>query len=304
MGITLFPNNGRDTETLLRKTDLAMYQAKDKGRNSYRFYFSEMNSRVSEWLALDTALHYAPERDELILYYQHKVNLSSNQVAGMEALIRWRHPTLGLVPPLQFIPIAEETGLIISIGNWVLQTACTIEKKWHEAGHQNIQVSVNLSARQFLQEDLVETIEKILTETSFDPHCLELELTESMLQNMDQALLPLQKLFALGIQISIDDFGKGYSSLSYLKQLPITRLKVDQSFVRDIATDPDDAAIVRAIVTMAHHLNLKVTAEGVETGEQLEFLRTLECNEIQGYVFSPPLPLEEVTNILIQKKSL
>jgi EAL domain-containing protein (putative c-di-GMP-specific phosphodiesterase class I) len=304
MGISICPSDGKDVETLLRKTDIAMYQSKEKGRNNYRFYLSEMNTKISEWLSLETALHYAIDRGELFLYYQPKVNLNSRQVIGTEALIRWIHPNLGFVPPVQFIPIAEETGLIESIGKWVLFEACTTGKAWQDAGYKDIQVSVNLSARQFHQKDLVETVENVLKKTSFDPHSLELELTESMLQNMDLVLSPLQKLFDMGIQISIDDFGTGFSSLSYLKKLPINKVKIDQSFIRDIATDQSDAAIVRAIVTMAHHLNLKVTAEGVETGEQLEFLHALNCDEIQGYVFSPPLPLEEATKILAQKKSL
>ena len=304
MGISICPSDGKDVETLLRKTDIAMYQSKERGRNNYRFYFSEMNTKVSEWLSLDAALHHAVDQDEFSLYYQPRVNLNSGQIVGTEALIRWNHPNLGFVPPLQFIPIAEETGLIEPIGKWVLFTACTTGKAWQDAGYKDIQVSVNLSARQFHQKDLVKTIEKILKKTSFDPHSLELELTESMLMNMDLVLSPLQKLFDMGIQISIDDFGTGFSSLSYLKKLPITKVKIDQSFVREIVTDPSDAAIVRAIVTMAHHLNLKVTAEGVETGEQLEFLHALDCDEIQGYVFSPALPIEKITNLLAQKKSL
>jgi len=301
MGIALCPNDGKDVETLLRKTDIALQQSKTSGRNMYRFYLKEMNTKVSKWLSLETDLHYALEKGELSLYYQPRVDLQSRQIVGTEALIRWNHPKLGFVPPLQFIPLAEETGLIESIGKWVLLTACKTGKEWQDAGYNDIQVSVNLSARQFHQKDFVKTVEDILQQTSFDPHSLELELTESMLMDMDLVLSPLQNLYDMGIQISIDDFGTGFSSLSYLKKLPITKVKIDQSFIREIVTDPSDAAIVRAIVTMAHHLNLKVTAEGVETGEQLEFLHALDCDEIQGYVFNPALPIEKITKLLAQK---
>lgn len=304
IGISICPNDGSDAESLLRKTDIAMYRSKEQGRNHYNFYLAEMNAKISEWLALDQALRYALEREEFQAYYQPMVDLATRRIIGMEALIRWRHPELGMVPPSHFIPLAEETGLIIPIGRWMLDAVCRQIKVWHAAGFPDLSVSVNLSARQFHQQDIVDTVARSLKDADLDPHFLELELTESMLQNVEKALIPLRALAAMGLRISIDDFGTGYSSLSYLKHFPIQKLKIDRSFIQHITSDSNDAGIVRAVITMAQHLNLKTVAEGVETAEQMEFLRALKCDELQGYFFSPPLPADDATMLLRQPKSL
>lgn len=279
-----------------------MYGAKEQGRNNYQFYLHEMNAKLSEQLALETALHHALERKELFLHFQPQVDLSSRRVIGMEALMRWRNPDRGLVSPAQFIPLAEETGLIVPIGEWGLRTACIQNKAWQAAGFSPIRVAVNLSARQFQQEKLIEMVERVLRETGLDPNCLELELTESMVMKEDEAIIAtLSKLNAMGIHFSIDDFGTGYSSLSYLKRFPIRTLKIDQSFVRNLTTDPQATAIVMAIITLAHSLNMRTLAEAVETEGQLEVLRSLQCGAIQGYWFSRPLPAEEPTKLLAEK---
>ncbi|MFZ5863119.1 MAG: EAL domain-containing protein [Nitrospirota bacterium] len=304
IGISICPDDGTDAESLLRKTDIAMYRSKEQGRNHYNFYLAEMNAKISEWLALDQSLRYGLEREEFLPYYQPLVDLSTRRVIGMEALMRWKHPELGMVSPSQFIPLAEETGLIIPMGRRFLHDVCAQTKRWRAAGHRDLRVSVNLSARQFQQQDIVNTVELALKQADLDPSGLELELTESLLQNVEKALVPLRALAAMGVGISIDDFGTGYSSLSYLKHFPIHKLKIDRSFIQHITTDSNDAGIVRAVVTMAQHLNLKTVAEGVETAEQLEFLRALKCDEIQGYFFSPPLPAEDATMLLAQNRSL
>jgi diguanylate cyclase (GGDEF)-like protein len=304
IGISICPNDGTDGESLLRKTDIAMYRSKEQGRNHYSFYLAEMNAKISEWLALDQALRYAIERDELLVYYQPVVDVPTRQLIAMEALIRWRHPELGMVSPAHFIPLAEETGLIIPIGRWLIRTVCAQTKVWHTAGFRSLSVAVNLSARQFHQPGLVDDIAAALKETDLDPRGLEVELTESMLQDVNQAMRSLQALAAMGIRASIDDFGTGYSSLSCLKHFPIHKLKIDRSFIKNITNDTNDSGIVRAVVTMAQHLNLKTVAEGVETAEQMEFLRALKCDQIQGYYFSPPLPTDEATVLLSQKKPL
>jgi diguanylate cyclase (GGDEF)-like protein/PAS domain S-box-containing protein len=305
IGITLNPNDGEDPETLLKNADAAMYRAKEHGRNNYQFYSSSMNIKVLERLSLETDLHHAMERSEFLLYYQPQVDLRSGQIVGMEALIRWNKSGSGMISPAKFIPVAEETGLILPIGEWVLRVACAQCKAWQEAGLLSTFIAVNLSARQFQQQNMVETVTRILKETVLDPNYLELELTESILMKReDITIKTLQELNAMGIRLSIDDFGTGYSSLSYLKRFPIGKLKIDQSFVRDLVSDPDNAAIVSAIVTLGHSLKLKVIAEAVETVEELKFLRSLECDEIQGYFFSRPLPSEEATKLLMEGKRL
>ena len=305
MGISLFPNDGQDGQTLLKNANAAMYRAKEQGRNHYQHYSPAMNVRTLERLALENSLRHALERKELLLHYQPRVDLETGQIMGVEALLRWQYPNLGLVPPNQFIPLAEETGLIIPIGEWVLRTACQQNKLWQTMGLLPIRVAVNLSPRQFEKKDFVKTVAKVLKDTDLDPHYLELELTESLImKSAETSITTLRQLNAMGIQISIDDFGTGYSSLSYLRRFPIQALKIDQSFVRDITTDPDDSVIVTAMIILAHSLKLKVIAEGVETKEQLDFLRSLKCHEMQGYYFSRPLPEDEVTRLLATGKSL
>ena len=304
-GVVLYPQDGKDVEELLRNANAAMQRAKERGKDSLQFYAPEMNARIGERLDLYGKLRHALERSELLLHYQPQVNLRTGAVVGVEALIRWKHPELGMVSPGRFIPLAEETGLITSIGEWVLRMACAQNRKWQDAGIAPITVAVNLSARQFAQKDLVQNVARVLRETRLEARYLELELTEGMvMHNPAEAIVTLNALRDMGVQLSIDDFGTGYSSLNYLKRFPVHRLKIDQSFVRDITTDADDAAIVRAVISLGHTLNLKVIAEGVETAEQLQFLRLSACDEKQGYYFSKPLPVEDATKMLTDGKSL
>jgi len=305
MGISLFPNDGQDVQTLLKNADAAMYRAKEQGRNHYQHYSPAMNVRTLERLALESSLRHALERKELLLHYQPRVDLDTGQITCVEALLRWQYPDLGIVPPNQFIPLAEETGLIIPIGEWVLRTACQQNKLWQTMGLFPIRVAVNLSPRQFEEKNFIETIATVLKDTGLDPNYLELELTENLLmKNAETSIATLRQLNAMEVQISVDDFGTGYSSLSYLRRFPIHALKIDQSFVRDITTDPDDSVIVTAMIILAHSLKLKVIAEGVETKEQLDFLRSLKCHEMQGYLFSRPLPEDELARLLAIGKSL
>ncbi len=296
IGISVYPNDGLDAQTLVKNADAAMYRAKDLGKNNYQFFKVEMNARAFERLTLENRLRRALERNEFELHYQPQVDLGTGQVVGAEALIRWRHPELGLVSPDRFIPIAEETGLILPIGEWVLRTACAQNKAWQNAGLPPLHVAVNISGRQFRQKNLIGMVELILAETGLRPEHLELEITESVI--MEQAaetIATIGDMRQLGLHLSIDDFGTGYSSLSYLKRFPIDTLKIDRSFVRDITTDQDDAAIVKAVIALAHSLKLLVIAEGVETAEQLGYLREQGCDEIQGFYFSRPLTVEAFT---------
>jgi len=304
IGITLYPFDQDDANTLLKNADAAMYRAKEQGRNNYQFYTSEMNVRALERLSFETNLRQALERDEFILHYQPKVDLVTGNVIGMEALLRWQNPELGLVSPAEFIPLAEETGLIVAIGEWVIRTACKQNKAWQAAGLPFLRISVNLSARQFKEKNIVERVAQALKETGLEARYLELELTESLLQTPETTITPLKELHALGIHLSIDDFGTGYSSLSYLKRFPIDTLKIDRSFVRDITTDADDAAIANAIITMAHSLGMYVVAEGVETGEQLAFLCQRKCDSMQGYYFSKPLPADAFVSLIKEGRRL
>ncbi len=298
IGISLYPDDGTNTQTLIKNADIAMYRAKDLGKNNCQFYTADMNSRAMESITLENALRHALERDELLLHYQPQIDIRSGRIVGVEALVRWQHPEFGLVPPARFIPLAEETDLIIPIGEWVLRTACEQGRRWREQGLPVWRMGVNLSARQFRHKNLLEPIFRILRESGFDPHHLELEITESLLmQGADKTIGILEELDKAGIRLSLDDFGTGYSSLSYLKRFPIDTVKIDRSFVRDIHTDPNDAAITSAIIAMAHSLKLSVIAEGVETQEQLAFLRERECDEYQGYLFSKPLVAEEVERL-------
>ena len=299
IGIALYPYDGEDTDTLLKNADTALYRAKEQGRNNYQLYTPAMNARAFERLALENSLRKALERREFLLHYQPQVQLLSGQITGTEALLRWQHPDLGLVYPAEFIPLAEETGLIVSLGEWVMRTACVQNQAWQRAGLPPMTVAVNLSARQFQHHDLVETVQRILKETEMAAQWLELEITESIaMQNADYTIVVLRELKDMGIQISMDDFGTGYSSLSYLKKFPIDTLKIDQSFVRDLNSDPSDAAIAKAVIVLAHSLKLKVIAEGVETQEQKNFLREHGCDVTQGYLFSNPLPAPLLENLV------
>jgi len=304
VGISLYPNDGEDVENLVKNADTAMSRAKELSK-SYQFFSPEMNAKATKRLVLESSLRRALERQEMLLHYQPRIDLSTGQITGMEALVRWQHPDLGLVPPAEFIPLAEETDVIIPLGEWVLRTACLQSKIWKRDGFRRIPVAVNLSPRQLRHQDLVEVVERVLKETNLDPNHLELELTESvLLENIETTIGTLRQLQKMGIQIAIDDFGTGYSSLSYLKRFPITCLKIDRSFVADIPADPDNAAIVKAIITLAHSLNLKVIAEGVETMKQLEFLRSMGCHEMQGYLFSKPVPADQATPLLAEERHL
>ncbi|WP_229724021.1 putative bifunctional diguanylate cyclase/phosphodiesterase [Oxalicibacterium solurbis] len=299
VGITLYPNDGRDAETLLKHADSAMYKAKELGRNMFQYYSAEMNSTVTDRLELLNRLRQAIPNDELVLHYQPKLNLASGEIIGVEALIRWNSPHSGLVSPGAFIPLAEETGLIIPIGEWVLQTACRRNRAWQDAGYPPVVISVNLSPRQLARGDIVQQVERVLAETGLDAQWLELEITESvMATDVEKSFAMLTELRAMGVRISLDDFGTGYSSLSYLKRFPVDTLKIDQSFVRDIAIDGNSAAIVRAIVSLGHNLNLNVLAEGIETAEQSALLRQNGCNEGQGYLISRPVPEQDFLKLL------
>ncbi len=299
VGISIFPTDGNDITTLFKNADSALYRAKEQGRNNYQYYTEELTTRAMERLAMENSLRHALQRDELVLHYQPQVDLYNGNIIGMEALVRWQHPDIGLISPNAFIPLAEETGLIIPIGEWVLRTACAQLKAWIDEGMPKIRVGVNLSSRQFNQNNLDEVVAAILRETGLPPDCLELELTERMImQDAESTVTIMHKLRALGVQFSIDDFGTGYSSLSYLKRFPIDRIKIDQSFVREITSNPEDAAVSQAIISLSHSLNIKTVAEGVETAEQQEFLRSRQCDEIQGFHFSRPVPQQEMSKLL------
>lgn len=295
VGISIFPDHCEEVERLIQFADQAMYWAKEKGRNNYQFFTEEMNIQVVQQLTLENDLRQAIEHKEFFLVYQPQVEVSSGRIVGIEALIRWPHPKLGLVPPDKFIPVAEKNGLILPIGEWVLEAACSQVRNWQEAGLRTVPVSVNVSAVQFRQEGFCELIQRVLQETGLAPQYLELELTESLLMsNADLMFTVLRELKQMGLKLAIDDFGTGYSSLSYLKQFPVNKLKIDRSFIQNLSSDSDDAAITSAIINMAKGLNLRVIAEGVETEEQLSFLREHKCDEIQGYYFSKPITANEL----------
>jgi two-component system CheB/CheR fusion protein len=281
-----------------------MYHAKESGRGNFQFFSDKMNAQAAEKQALSSDLRHAVEHNELFLVYQPVVDMLSGDISGMEVLLRWQHPSLGLVSPVKFIPLAEESGLIISIGEWVLRSACRQLIDWQQQGYEVPRLAINLSAKQFRQKALAETIAFILNETGVNPQYIGLEITESMLvHNIDEVVETLLKLSNMGLEISIDDFGTGYSSLSYLKRFPINKLKIDKSFVDDIATHADDAAIVKAIIAMAHGLQMKVVTEGVETQAQLDFLRLHGCEQYQGYLFCKPLPAAEIVGRLTRLPS-
>jgi diguanylate cyclase (GGDEF)-like protein/PAS domain S-box-containing protein len=296
VGIAIYPIDGQDDETLLRNADIAMYAAKEKGGNNFQFFSADMNARAKEKLHLETRLRRALENGQLSLAYQPQLSLRGGQIAGLEALLRWHDPEEGMIPPARFIPVAEETGLIIPLGEWVLKTACTQAQAWQEAGYAPIRMAVNVSGLQFKRLDFVDMVESTLRETGFDPNLLEIELTESIImENVKDAIMTLADLKVRGIHLAIDDFGTGYSSLVYLKNFPFDRIKIAQEFVRTISKNHDHEAIVEAIIYMASSLDLNVIAEGVETKAQLDFLRARKCQSMQGYYFSPPVAAESWT---------
>ncbi len=301
IGISIYPQDGAESITLTKNADAALFHAKSEGRNNYQYYEAEMNAMAWQRLTLETELRRALEREEFVLYYQPKVDLLSGKIIGMEALLRWNNPQRGLVPPGEFIALLEETGLIVPVGEWVLRDACKQGVLWLQSGLPVMRIAVNLSALQFRQEDLSGMVQRVCDEAGLDLGLgmLELELTESMImKNVEEATFTLDRLHAMGVSLSIDDFGTGHSSLSYLKRFPISTLKIDQSFIAGLAGNPEDYAIVSAIVGLGHSLGLKVIAEGVETYAQLHCLREMKCDEIQGYLFSRPVPADEMTRLL------
>ncbi|MGO9414948.1 MAG: putative bifunctional diguanylate cyclase/phosphodiesterase [Syntrophobacteraceae bacterium] len=305
IGITVYPMDGEDPDTLLKNADAAMYSAKEQGRNNYQFYSEAMNASSFKRLSLENGLRKALDREEFVLHYQPMVDINSGRIVAMEALLRWHHPDLGTVSPADFIPLAEETGLIISIGEWVLNTACIYNKTLQEMGLPPKRIAVNISSVQFRSQILIETITRALKISGLDAPWLEIELTESsIMKNMEASSDILRELKQMGLRVAIDDFGTGYSSLAYLKRFPLDILKIDRSFIRDIPGDPDNEAIATAIIAMAHSLNLEVIAEGVETEKQLAFMRSHECDGVQGYFFSPALPGEQMKEYLKKEPEL
>jgi diguanylate cyclase (GGDEF)-like protein/PAS domain S-box-containing protein len=299
IGVSIFPEHGTDCETLIKNADAAMYGAKECGRNNFRFFAEDMNAQAVERLSLENSLRLALGKKELFLVYQPQLHVATGKVTGLEALLRWQHPDLGLVPPDKFIRIAENSGLIVPIGEWVLRTACRQARKWQDDGLPAVSVAVNVSAVQFRQQGFCELIRSVLHETGLAAQCLELELTESvLLANADVTLTVLRELKSMGLTLAIDDFGTGYSNFTSLRQFGVSKLKIDRSFISDVATNPDDSAITAAIISMAKSLRLKVIAEGVENEAQMSFLRTHQCDEIQGYYFSKPLAVDDVADKL------
>ena len=295
IGITTCPGDGRTAETLIKNADIAMYHAKTQGKNHYQFYAETMNKELVGRLALERSLREALTRQEFVLHYQPQVDTRNGDMIGVEALVRWIHPETGMIPPADFIPLAEETGLIVPLSEWVLREACRQNKAWQDAGLPPVTVAVNISARQFVREDLESTVRRVLAQTGLEARYLDIELTESsVMQAPEQAAQTLRALKTLGVKISLDDFGMGYSSLSALKRLPIDCLKIDQSFVRDITSNDDDAAITSTIIAMGRSLNLTVVAEGVERVDQFQFLRARGCDRVQGYLISRPVPADQI----------
>lgn len=305
IGISVFPQDSDDGETLIRNADIAMYQAKQAGGGTFRFFASEMNERMQETMEMEADLRRALDRSELVLHYQPKVDLNSGSVTGCEALLRWNHPQQGMIPPDRFIPLAEETGLIVPIGHWVLRRACAEAHSWVERGLPNLVVAVNLSARQFRQPDLLTTIVQTLRESGLNPRGLELELTESMIMDdPENAAATMHKLRELGVRLALDDFGTGYSSLNSLRRFPVDALKIDRSFIGDVATDRSSAAVAASVITIAHSLDLEAVAEGVETEEQLNFLRSCQCDTLQGFLFSKALPAVDFVALVASGRRL
>jgi EAL domain-containing protein (putative c-di-GMP-specific phosphodiesterase class I) len=301
IGLALYPLDGEDPESLVKNAGAAMHFVKEQGRDNYQFYSRAMNATALEKLSMESQLRKALEREQFTLYFQPKVQPSSGRIVGLEALIRWRHPELGMVSPTQFIPVAEETGLIVPIGEWVLREASRQNQRWRERGFPPIHVAVNIASLHFRQGGLIESVAQALRESHLDPSLLELEVTESMLmQSVDATLDTLFRLKDMGVRLAIDDFGTGYSSLSYLKRFPLDTLKIDRSFIKDLPRDAEDAAIAKAIIAMAHSLKLAVVAEGVELAEQLAFLQQHGCDVVQGYLFSHPVSADDLATLLAQ----
>lgn len=296
IGIALHPTCGRDAKTLIKNADTALYNAKEQGRSCFRFYDPQMHAMTTERLSLITDLRHAVQRGEFVMHYQPQLEARGTHVRGVEALLRWQHPTLGLLPPNMFIHLLEETGLIIEVGEWVLRTACLQQRAWIDAGLPALRMSVNASMRQFRQHDFVRRVGTIINETGIDPKHLQLEVTESLLvDNVTTTTAKLRALRSIGVQISIDDFGTGYCSLSYLKQFPMHSLKLDRSFIKDVATHANDAAIANAIIVLGHSLNMEVVAEGVETEKQMNFLCAQGCDAVQGFLYAEPMPEQELS---------
>jgi EAL domain-containing protein (putative c-di-GMP-specific phosphodiesterase class I) len=299
IGISVYPEDGADAEALIKNADTAMYHAKESGRNNLQFFKADMNRKAVERQSLEGGLHRALEREEFLLHYQPKVNLNTGEITGVEALVRWQQPDRGLVSPAQFIPIAEECGLILPIGRWVLREACRQARAWQDAGLPPLPVAVNVSAVEFRDKGFVESVRTILSETGLEPRYLELELTEGVLmEDAESTASVLRDLKTMGVHLAVDDFGTGYSSLSYLRQFPIDVLKIDRSFVNQITADPDDSTIVSAIINMGKSLKHHVVAEGIETQLQRAYLQTQQCGEGQGYLFSRPLAAPQFAQLL------
>jgi predicted signal transduction protein with EAL and GGDEF domain len=301
IGITLYPSDASDVDTLIKNADVAMYRAKNQGRNNYAFYTADMHLQALEWLTLERDLRKSLDQGDFVLHYQPQVNLHSGEIAGVEVLVRWQHPEMGLLDPQRFIPLAEETGLIVPLGSWVLRTACAQNRVWQNEGLPPIKIAVNMSARQIAQPTIVDEIRGILAETGLEGRYLELELAENTLfYDSDAIAEQLNGLKRLGVRLSIDDFGTGYSSVGYLKRLPIDMLKIDRSFVRDLPNDAENSAIAATIIGMTRSLHLKVIAEGVESESQRAFLQEQGCDEIQGYLYSHPIAAGELRQLLAQ----
>ena len=303
IGISLYPHDDRDTSGLLKSASAALDRAKEEGGNNYQFYTAGGTTRALKQLVLESNLRGALEREEFVVHYQPQVRIPDFHLVGMEALVRWRHPSLGLLYPTEFVPLAEDSGLIIALGDWVMRTACSQNMEWQDKGLAPMRLSVNFSARQFQQPSFITSVAEILKETNLDPRWLELELTESsIMKEPEQAIEKLHELKLMGIKVAIDDFGTGYSSLNYLKRFPIDTLKIDKTFVADICKDPHDTAIVRAIITLGHALDLTVIAEGVETQEQLQYLSSLGCDVVQGFLFSKSLSAPVFEELLVEQR--
>jgi diguanylate cyclase len=299
IGVATFPDDGLDAATLLKNADFAMYQAKENGRNCYQFFKPELNAKAAQRQSVENGLRLALERKAFVLHYQPKFDLQTGGITAVEALVRWRHPLRGVLLPAEFMSVAEESGLIVPMGKWVLQEACRQAKAWQDAGLKGIRMAVNVSAVELRAKDFVQGVRAILQETGCDPSCIELELTETfLLQGPDSTVLVLETLKTLGVHFALDDFGTGYSSLSYMRRFPIDTLKIDQSFMRDVVSDSDNASIVQAVISMGKSLHLRVVAEGVETGAQLHFLQEHACPEGQGYFLARPAAAKQVTRLL------
>jgi len=305
IGIAMYPADGADVQTLTKNADMAMYLAKEDGKNGFRFFTREIKTPSIERLMLETALRHALQRNEFALHYQPKVDMASGQITGVEALLRWTHPDLGVLPPGQFIPLAEEIGLIVPIGRWVLKEACVQNMAWQRRGLRPVSMAVNLSPRQFADDNLLQDIDEALAASGMSPVLLQLEVTESMvMRNVPRAIKVLNAIQSRGIRLAIDDFGTGYSSMSLMKQFPIDTIKIDRSFVRDLPNDTEDQAIAQAIISMGKALGMTIIAEGVETIEQETFLREHACDEMQGFLFSKPLPSEQLADLLRPRRCL